>query len=212
MPLRKKYAKRRTYRKRRFIRRRRTIRRYKSIYNRPQFYKESKQNVVSLTTDASGNAFQARYWLLSDCSNYSGVWSALFDQYKLRKVVIKIWPNYSEAQSGTGRLVQIHSALDFDDDTTPTSISQLGQYNNYRQTFALATRPHIRVIYPKYKQLINEVDTGAAMYRPVQGKIDIAYPDVKHHGFKWAIGNGSATTTYDFRVQEIYYLTMYNTR
>lgn len=197
------------------FKRRRSVRRMRktgrgALYRAPIPFKENSYYSTTVATDVNGNYFEALNFSITDISNWSNL-AVIFDQFKLRKIVWRIWPNFADADSGDTRMPQIHSVIDIDDSTTPTAVSDLQQYDNYRTTFASAVKPHKRVLYPKMRQMINEIDTGVAIYRPVNGKIDNS-ADPTFLGIKWGLSNAGASTNYTLRFQVTYYFTMYGQR
>lgn len=158
------------------------------------WYAENYFNVSAnaTTSNPSSNGFAFTLNNLPDASDFQN----LFDSYRINKIVVKIIPKVSEytglpnAGVNNAMLPTIHSVVDYDDSTAPTSISQLAQYDTYRSTRGI--REHTRVFVPKV-----ELQGGTSIALPKSYQwIDTDNIDVPHRGLKiWITGPAIGTNT-----------------
>lgn len=193
--------------KTKLIRRRRLARRpMRSLaLRRPQNVHSFKRSIfyenlfVIPTGTPSGYAFEQKF---SQLPNYTE-FTAMFDQYMIKKIVLKLIPkinthNLASTTTGNADLSQVHSAIDYDDATTPTSVQQLCEYQSYKMT--RGSQIHTRVLVPK----IELTTDGTANAPKAYQWLDCDSPSVNHRGIKvWFSAPSSATTTlyYDMLVQ-----------
>lgn len=128
--------------------------------------------------------------------------TSLFDQYKIRNMKVTLIPRYSETPIATGVGTSLGSSvitvLDRDDDTAPTSINDLCQYTNMRQT--KGGKNHMRSWRPTVKVPVLGL-SGTDYSVKSAPWIDAASTDVKHYGLKYAIEQGSGAVVYDIKVE-----------
>lgn len=140
----------------------------------------------------------------------------LYDQYKINLVKFQLIPrgNASDIQNGTttGQSMGVFSAIDYDDNTAPTSIDELMQYQNMKMT--RSHQIHKRVFKPRAR--INIVGAaGAGVNGQIFGSrnpwIDCNAPTVPHYCLKWALQQlPNGFQDYDLKVD--YYLAFKNVR
>jgi hypothetical protein len=162
---------------------------------------------------------------LTDLPNYAE-FTALFDQFRIKTVVIKWTPKQSaamlmpyDATGAVGKTIipSIWGAPDYDDDT-PASTEALKQYSHAK--WWPITKPHTEVIHPRVTAEVYQGVTSA--YAAANGPtwVDCAYPDTLFYGYKATIEKDSTTAVVDeddvphFYVQReiLYYLEFKNTR
>ena len=114
--------------------------------------------------------------------------SAIFDQYRIREVRFTIIPrsnnNNLQTQLSFGWLEpSIHTVIDYDDDTVPTSLDALVEYDTYKATRGTAT--HVRVLKPRPAVPVYSGPASTAYAMPTWAPwINCADPDVPHYGIK----------------------------
>lgn len=155
--------------------------------------KRSQLTTLSVTYNAIASASTTAYdWTLSGIPGYTE-FTNLFDQYRIRKIVMKFVPrfnsfSFADYTSTSTEVPSWVSAIDLDDSTPPTDADELMQYATVK--YHVWNRPFTRVIYPR---------TATAMYSgaftsygstPSKQWIDCASTGVKYYGLKLA------TTTY----------------
>lgn len=136
---------------------------------------------------------------LSDVPNYTE-FTALYDQYRIRKVVCRFIPKQSssmlmpyDASGSVGNTIipRMWAAVDYDDSSALTSIDEIKQYSK-AQAWPF-TQKHSVVISPKVDKAIYNTAISTA-YGPAGGVwIDCGNPDVPHYGLK-LIGELDAAT------------------
>lgn len=138
--------------------------------------------------------------------------TALYDQYRIKAIKVTLMPRGNSSDlgvsAGSAQMSRIFSVLDYDDANTPTSISQLCEYQNLKVTDS--TKSHTRYLVPKFNANIANV-LGTVARKPSTGFIDVTDENVVHNGVKWAIQapqNGSVI--YD--LMTTYYLAFKNVR
>lgn len=200
--------------KRRLIRRKRLARRpFKAVRRQPRgqpnvySFKRTifnKDNIV-----VSGTDFAAAWsWDMNALPNVTD-FSNLYDMYMIKKIVVKIIPKYTEAILNSGASTnancqQIHSVIDYDDGTNPTSINDMVQYQSHRLT--RGNQVHTRVFVPKV-----ELTTSAANAPKSYQWIDFDSLTATHRGMKVYIpAPTTASTQVSYDVQTIYYFSCKN--
>lgn len=152
--------------------------------------------------------------------------SALFDQYKITGVKISFTPgttqsvnNILDSNPGSSSINgsamsfnRFHSAIDYDDSSTPSSEAQLMEYGSHKSS--PGNRTHSRFIRPKILQEVYR-SALATSYRPISGQyIDMSTTDVPHYGLKvWCDAPDSPTNcAITYNVYMTMYFTCKNTR
>lgn len=139
----------------------------------------------------------------------AGEFQALFDQYRINGVKVVFMPRANSAEAGTNQgLVKFFSCIDYDDNTAPTSINDILQYENMKCTNV--TRDHKRYLVPKIaREVYNSATTTA--YSSGTGWIDCTNAAVPHYGIKYALQQLPAgAQSMDIKVT--YYLAFKNVR
>lgn len=158
---------------------------------------------------------------LSDLPNNSE-FTTLFDQYKLRMVSVHFRPLVNQlvtAQPNTGTTdatgyCPLHTVIDYDDNSAPTSLSTVLQYQNLRTTNP--NRPHKRIVRPKVLREVYQSSVTTAYQPSASGWIDCNYAGVPHYGLKVYMDpppfvlNTSSSMTY--QVYMTYYMSFKNVR
>lgn len=223
------------YRRRSFAKRKKPYRRYKRFPKRRRGMRKSGNNTFSLRAFVSAAAGSdltpstintttqsSIIFRLSDIAN-DAEYTAIFDQYKLVKVVVKFIPlsalvssnalaidngtttDYFQAsQRGLGFIC---SAYDLNDANTATTAA-LREYRCYKQTEA--GHPHIRTIYPKAAAVV--YDGATAAYSESRGWVSTSYPDTQHYALKYNIVGTDGHTSPLWRIESVYYVRFRNVR
>ncbi len=132
---------------------------------------DGRYNTIGATPSFAGDAFS-----LNTFPSYATK-TALFDQYRIRKLEIWIVPTVPTPGS------MYHSAIDYDNQTAPTSINQVLSYANCHSSSMNSGhyhswKPHTAVA--AYKGAFTGYQNVADQW------IDCAYPDVTQFGIKVA--------------------------
>lgn len=171
----------------------------------------------TLIGPASGSVSPAGYWCLrftiADLPQWTS-FSALFDTYRINKVVVKLKPYitaYTQLGNGAANLAAqpqwLSTVIDYDDQTLPTTESELLQYETFKET--APSDEHVRVLTPKVS--MSAFKTSGTTIGYVQRDkqwIDAAYGDVEHYGMKGLV-NGPAVLASQIQGSWKVYVTAY---
>lgn len=202
---------RRAYRRRGMYR----VRRRRSRYRRrwPSTRRDNKtyrfiQNVEKATVTATGAVQPVNYsFSLADCQQYA-TFDALFDQYRLKKVVFKIVPLQNVVDALNVSTEGLASVIDYDG-SGPTTYTAATTYQTFKETQPM--RRHTRVLYPKMLRQVYQsaLSTG---YEVTTGRfLDTLQPDIPHYGVT-VIFPGGTSTNQKWKVICKYYLEFKNVR
>lgn len=157
----------------------------RSMTSRPNVYSFKRkifyENLFIVNSGTpTGYAFEQK---LNQLPNYTD-FTNLYDQYLIKKIVVKMIPKISQhnlatTTIGNADLPQLHSVVDYDDATTPTSVSQLVEYQSHKMT--RGNQIHTRVLVPK----IELTSDGTANAPKSYQWLDCDSPAVNHRGLKF---------------------------
>lgn len=195
-------------------------------YNYHSFKRYASATAFALMrSNTNTEATYSMNFKLSDLPNYAE-FTALFDQYRLRTVVVTFRAKQSQgvlmpydASGPSDQLIipTVWAAKDYDDDAA-TSVAALKEYTGAKNW--PATRDHTIVVHPKMTPLVHDgVTPGYSAANPSQW-IDCAYPDVPHYGLKATIdldglapvADESTVPHFYIERQILYYIDFKNTR
>jgi len=120
-------------------------------------------------------------------------WGAVFDQYKIDEVETTFRPFAigTSIAVATVLIPCLYTVIDFDDNTSPTGLAYMRQYNSLsvseNETVVRKFQPHVAVAaysgaFTSYANLANQwIDCNSAT--------------VVHYGLKWAIDAGAVGQT-----------------
>lgn len=187
---------------RRRVRVARGLRRYRlrkpSTYDfkRSIFY----ENLIIVPSGTpQGYAFEQLFSQLPNVTDFTN----LYDSYLIKKIVVKMIPKISQhnlatTTTGNSDLPQVHSAIDYDDAVTPTSVNQLVEYQSHKMT--RGNQVHTRVLVPRVELTSN----GTANAPKAFQWLDCDSTAVPHRGIKWwfnAPQSAGCTVYYDMLVK-----------
>jgi len=145
---------------------------------------------------AAADTFMTYQFQINDVSNTTD-FSALFDQYRFVAVKAEFRPRFDIGALGSvaaNKLPRLYSVLDYDDNTAPTLISQLREYQSCKMTRFDAD--HVRMLRPRMALgSQNQAGTFVARSNVPAQWIDLADLTVVHFGIKVAIEGGVAGQT-----------------
>lgn len=154
------------------------------MYGKPTVYDFKRQlfyeNLFIVSTGVPvGYAFEQKLSQLTNSSEFTN----LFDQYMIKKIVVKLIPkitqhNLATTTTGNSDLPQVHSVIDYDDATTPTSLNQLVEYQSYKMT--RGNQVHTRTFVPRVELSAGGADSAPKPYQ----WIDCDSSSVNHRGMK----------------------------
>lgn len=183
--------------------RRRSIYRPRRLISNPKIHHFKRTflstGIVGSTTDAFGAASFSFNNIPA-----SSEFVALFDAYRINKIVVKYMPMSTEA-STTQSTALFLSVIDYNDDVLPTTEDQLLEYENCKVTKGL--KNHTRVFTPSTLDLLTD-DTGATTYagNPRWKQwIPTSRATVPHYGLKYLRQAQATGNLVQYRLQVTYY-------
>ncbi|AUM61760.1 capsid [uncultured virus] len=197
------YARRRTVR--RPVRRtRRTARptRALAVRRRPAMRVHSFTRFDGNPYNTFGNAAYAPllnsfYFSLDKVQNY-GEFANLYDFYKLTHVQVRFTLNVdpSSQTATTSYIPRLFYVIDHDDDTAPASLAEMREHDRCKVKNLNPGRTVVVNIKPA--ALAEMFRSGlTTTYTPKWKQwIDMAAPNCKHYGLKWAVDNLTNTNYY----------------
>lgn len=139
--------------------------------------------------------------------------TALFDAYRVNKLVIKFMPINMFTQLGNGAASiaaqpqWLSTVIDYDDANLLTTEGALMEYETFKQS--RPTVVHKRVFIPAASQQFFKTSGTTIAYGQTRKKwIDAAYMDVEHYGIKGLV-NGPADKTDQVQTAWKVYVTAY---
>lgn len=202
----------RRFKRRRVVRRRtRRFRGFRS--SKPKYHFKRMAGTITFTGNVAYAPWTSSYQnKLSDIVNVTE-FSSLFDQYKLNKVVHKVWLSVDpSAQTATTAVYpRFFWARDLDDSAIPASIDELRQYANCKTAILTPMRP-ITIVYKP--NILDEVysGVGSTNYVPKWGQwLDMSNTNTLHFGFKAAMDDFT-NTAYKINIERYYYFSCKNVR
>jgi len=188
----------------------------KMMTRRRKFYRKSSLNRIenqshqfvrsayypsALTSTALFSGFGgASKTVLSQLPNYTE-FSALFDQYKIKKVQYTYIPRYDSAdisQYNNLTLPRLFYVIDRDDAAAPSGINDLMQYANVR---SVQFNKPITVTYvPSVSGLVYQTGVASGYAPKSKQWLDLASTDVEHYGHKFWIDLHTSNFGSNFKV------------
>lgn len=195
---------RRRYTRASFSRRRRVG--FQRVYNYKRVAYSPSYVTQSTLADTSG----ALTFFLGGVPSFTE-FTALYDQYMIRRVKVKFIPKNVPAELGQfvgAAPSQFWTYPDFDDNTAPPSLAAVLQRQALVRT--RNTSHQTRVLRPRVTKPIYQ-DGVTFAYGPGTSWIDCNNPQVPHYGLKYFMekaANSSSLTAYDLEIT--YYLSFRN--
>lgn len=232
MPFSKRTFKRKTF-TRRPVRRtnfrsmtrfnRRMPNRIGNVHQKVYFYKRHSNDDAFVAGADGADSFYSTVYTLNAVPGYTE-FTALYDFYKINKVVVKVLPFFSQVNSvgtSTGTFaafssasnLRIFSAVDYNDSTAPTTVDQLREYQNCKVTQYI--KGHTRSFIPRVSL---EGPSGANCVYPQLGNpwVATAASNIEFNALKMAIDTSLLPAAYIApgdvlaRVEVTYYISFKN--
>lgn len=150
--------------------------------------------------------------------------TSLFDNYRIKKVVLRFNPLINSAPGdntaltgGTSplsinALPMLHVAPDFDDSNAPTAIETVLQ-NSYAKSYRL-DKPFTITLTPRAQSVVTATGaTTAGGLAPAGQWFDCQSPDIDHHGLKMWLNHfpiNAVRRTCGIEITPVYYLEFKN--
>lgn len=180
----------RSYRRRTFRRgqKRRTFRRRKFMSKVKTGVHYFKRSYITSINTYDWPVIYTQGWdfFLSQLPNYTE-FTNLYNEYKVSRIKVKFMYSANSQDVSTAllstALPTIYTAVDPNDSTLPTSVSELLQYKSFRAR--RADKPFSVYFKP---QFATAAYSGTfTSYAAQTGWIDTSSPSVKHYGLKWIV-------------------------
>jgi hypothetical protein len=162
---------------------------YRPVYK----FTRTIEQAFDVTCDGISPALYGFYFTLGQLPGYTD-FTNLFDMYRLAKIEIDWMPEYTEltdaALVSNAINVRFNSAIDISDDSNPTTVDELLQYQQVVSTGI--TQPHKRSFVPCFLMGGNV---------PCNCWLPTTSSDVRHFSVKVAIPPTGAAMTFRSRVK-----------
>lgn len=177
----------------------------------------AKGAVTSSTLTTSGGLVGyydvglSQWFQLSDLPSYSD-FTSLYDRYRITGVKLKItYLSNQAAVNSLSVLPVLNYAIDYDDNSVPSSESTMQEKQDVKTKVLLANKPiSIYIKNPKVQAaVLNNAGTfDAAMV--TNGFVNCTYPTTKHNGLKMWISSiySNAGSQCALRIVPTYYLAL----
>jgi hypothetical protein len=173
---------------------------YMVIRNResPVYTRTETTEVVAFSASTTTPAAGAIVFTLSLLPGYTTL-QALFDRYRIMSVDVHFQPYLNQVATGTpATLPRLHTAIDYDDESVPTSQVEMEKYGTYAGV--IVNHPLRRHFVPRASlQVFNGVSSGYGESEPHRW-LDCAYAAIPHYGIKYYLPITSTANTYAYIV------------
>lgn len=212
MPVKSRAVAKRGYRKKRgggmiaARRRARMMRQPKVYYYKQQYYKTSAFQLTPGSDFLNTFAFT-----LNGAGGNVGPFTALYDQYSIRKIVARFIPKFNSMESTVSSSVSFISVIDKDDNNPLGSVNQAWEYQTCKMT--RGTSIHTRILKPCANAVFDGTSTSAGLAPKTSPWLDCGNPAVPHYGIKCAVpALPAGANPLDFDLHVTYYLAFKNVR
>lgn len=195
----KRRAAGKSYRRRRYVRTRANI-------QPVQFHSRCSYTVAQYTSSSVG-AGGAVQFSLNGVPSVTD-FTSLYDQYKINGVKVEFIPDINNVQQsatpGGPIMGMLHTAIDYNSASTPSSLNQILQYPNLRST--RMTRIHKRYFRPRVAMTVYDGAVANGYGTSARSQwLDCQYPDIPHYGLLvWL--DATSPTSIQFNMKVTYYL------
>lgn len=193
---------------------RRALKRSRAGVRQPvHYFKRTDYNSGFVVANSTGDVFASYAIQLAQIPDV-GDFTSLYDQYQIKMVKWTLIPRGTSSDVGTGtttaQSMGVFSAIDYDDNTVPTSIDELAQYQNMKMTRSV--QMHKRVFRPRIRLAGISAAGTVVNTNPTRGVwCDCNNTTIPHYGLKYALQQlPNGTQTYDLKVD--FYIAFKNVR
>lgn len=204
---RKRYAKRGRKRMRR-MRRKLGRRRYKRSRRSRSVHHFKRTQTTTYTAAASSQNFWGAQYQLNVVQNYTE-FTALFDMYRINKIVVKFVPRTTAASMGDNQVGENYTCVDYNDATAPLTVNEILERDTASRTRANVT--HTRVFTPAVACPAYRTGISSGYVPKWKQWLDCSYVDVAHFGLKGCFDNrDNVDQIYD--IYTTYYMSFRNVK
>ncbi len=170
----------------------------RSLHPKITYVYSATFNLNPILSNSTAIQYGAFSFQLNQLPNYAA-YQSIFDRYRILSVDVRFIPTNVQINIGTVNAPQFHTVVDFDDNSTPTSVTTLQRYSTYVGTYA--TTPFRRHFLPRAAvQVYDGVTTAYGEVDPMMWR-DAAYPDIPHYALKYAMELSTPSNDYRYDVQ-----------
>lgn len=168
-------------------------------------YKRTQTEVITFSTASFSKSVTFKLNYLPNYSEYS----ALYDQYMITKVAVKLVPRGNVSSIGSDLGSNLLSVIDYNDSGVLSSVDQANEYATVKRT--TDRRMHTRVFRPMFLRpaYVSSISTG---YSSTRGWISISDPGVVHYGLKFVWQNSSLLEEVEYDMYTTYYVKFKNSK
>jgi hypothetical protein len=112
-------------------------------------------------------------------------WAALFDQFCIPQFSVTWYSQ--EPPAGTGNILELHTAIDFDNVTNLGSIAALDDFGSSQVDLLVFNKQVTRSVRPTFKSTAS----GTASAAVQKGWLDTATPAIAHFGIRAIFAQGT---------------------
>jgi len=157
------------------------------------FVKTIDKGIIQSSTSA--NTYGSLQFLANDLPEISS-YANIFDQYRITQILLQFLPTITAAvpsATASNFAPVIYTAIDYDDNGTPSSLATVLNYSNTRfyspgQRFKIAFRPHAAIA--------GYTGTFGAFVNVPAPWIDAASLTTQHYGIKYAMPSASFVSSW----------------
>lgn len=171
-----------------------------------QYFKRTLFVKAAYASSAVTDTLFSRKFALSDLANYTE-FTSLYDQYKIRAIKFSLIPRVTEADTSQS-VPTVSTCIDFDDNTAPSSIDDMVQYQNFKMT--RGNKIHNRYWKPAVSSMAWNSGVGTAYTVSKNLWIDVGSSGIPYFGIKGCIQQSAVAQTFDLKVD--YYMMFKNVR
>lgn len=155
-------------------------------------------DLLTIVSSTSVNTYGALSFKLNQWPEYAS-WTALFDKYRIESVELNFVASGVQENTANAQIApSFATALDFDNDVTPTSYNEV--IRRSRSTECVGTSSFVRHFKPRVaRQIYNGVASTNYEEAGPDVWLDCASAATPHYGLVYAMGTASSTS-YLYRV------------
>lgn len=171
-----------------------------------QYFKRTMFVRAAYASSTVADTLFSRKFSLSDLANYTE-FTSLYDQYKIKAIKFTLLPRVTEADVAQA-VPTVSTCIDLDDNTAPSSIDDMVQYQNFRMTRGNVA--HTRYWKPAVSSMAWNSGVGTAYTVSKNLWIDVGSSGIPYFGIKGCIQQSAAVQTFDLKVD--FYMAFKNVR
>jgi len=175
------------------------------------YYKQAYYKTSAFQLTDTSDLLSTLSFTLNGAGGNVPAFTQIYDQYSIRKIVVKFIPKFNSMESNVSSSVNFCSVIDFDDSNPLGSINEAWQYQSCKMT--RGTSIHTRIFKPSANAIFDGTTTAAGLAPKKSPWLDCSNIQVPHYGLKLAVPQlPSGASPLDFDLQATFYLAFKNVR